>query len=184
MDLDRAIGTRKSVRKFKDKKPDWRDIIEAIDAARHAPISGNNFTLKFILVDNRDSISKIAEASQQSFVNKTHYVVVAASNYSRLRSSFEEKGEIYGRQQAGAAIENFLLKLHEKGLSTCWIGHYTEQQIKKELKIPENEVIEAVFPIGYSNESIKPDKKIELANILFFNKHGTKKMKSPKEIDV
>ena len=184
MDLDKAIQSRKSVRKFKEKKPDWRDILEAIDAARYAPISGNNFNLKFIVVDDREKIGTITESCQQSFINKAHYVVVVTSNNSRLTNSFGEKGETYGKQQAGAAIENFLLKLHEKGLSTCWIGHFTEAQIKKELKVPENMNIEAVFPVGYGNESSKPDKKIELANYLFFNTHGNKKMNKVKSVDI
>ncbi len=184
MDLDKAIQSRKSVRKFKDKKPDWRDILEAIDAARHAPTSGNNFTMKFILVDEKEKIKKIAEACQQNFIVKSHYVVVVYSNYSRLTNSFGEKGETYGRQQAGAAIQNFLLKLHEKGLSTCWIGHFTEDQIKKELRIPANMTLEAVFPIGYGNESAKPKRKVELGNILFFNKHDASKMNKVKSVNI
>jgi len=52
MDLSKLMSSRKSCRKFKDKKPDWRDIIECIDSMRHAPIAGNNFIEKFML-DNR-----------------------------------------------------------------------------------------------------------------------------------
>ena len=52
MELDKAIKSRKSVRKFTSKKPNWRDIVECIDAARYAPMAGNNYTLKFIVIDN------------------------------------------------------------------------------------------------------------------------------------
>ena len=48
MDLDKAIKSRKSVRHFADKKPNWRDIIECIDAARFAPMAGNLFPLKYM----------------------------------------------------------------------------------------------------------------------------------------
>ncbi len=63
MDLDKAIKSRKSVKKFKDKKPDWRDIIEVIDSMRYAPMAGNNFSLKFILVDNKEKIKKISKSA-------------------------------------------------------------------------------------------------------------------------
>ena len=56
MDLNKAIQSRKSVRKFTSRKPDWRDIIECVDAARHAPLAGGIPTLKFILVSNKEKI--------------------------------------------------------------------------------------------------------------------------------
>ena len=48
MELDRVIKKRKSVKNFTNKKPDWRDIVDAIDSARFAPMAGNKFNLKFI----------------------------------------------------------------------------------------------------------------------------------------
>ncbi len=177
MNLDKAIKSRKSVREFKDKKPDWRDIIECVDAARYAPMSGNNFTLKFILIDDKDKIQKIADAAQQSFIAKTHYVVAVCSNPSRTINAFGKKGEIYFRQQAGSAIQNFLLKIEEKGLATCWVGNFVDEQIKKILNIPENVFIEAVLPVGYEFKKTPSKNKIELDSILFFGKYGNKNMK-------
>ena len=59
MDLDKVIHSRKSTKKFGDKKPDWRDIIECIDAMRYAPMAGGNFSLKFILVADKEKITKV-----------------------------------------------------------------------------------------------------------------------------
>lgn len=179
MDFDKLIKLRKSVRKFKGKKPDWRDIIECINSARYVPMAGGNFSLKFILVDDKEKIQKITEASQQLFISQTHYLVVVCSTTLRTVNSFGEKGEIYLRQQAGAAIQNFLLKIEEKELSTCWIGHFVDEQIKRELKIPDNVNVEAVFPIGYEFEKQKPKDKIDLDRIIYFNEYENKKMKKP-----
>src|SRR3989304_553788 len=104
MDLDKALKERHSVKKFKSKKPDWRDIIEAIDAARYAPMAGGNYSLKFILVSDSEKIRNIAEACQQPFVAQAHYVVVACSNPGRTTTAYGKSGESYLRQQAGAAI--------------------------------------------------------------------------------
>lgn len=179
MELDRAIQKRKSVRKFNEKKnPDWRTIIECIDSARFAPMAGNNYTLKFILVDDREKIAEMTEACQQDFIAEAKYVVVACSNPSRAVNLYGEIGNIYSRQQAGAAIENFLLKITESGLSTCWIGYFVEEQIKKILGIPDGINVEAVFPIGYEAEKLKTRKaKIDLNRILYFNSYGNVKMK-------
>jgi len=184
MELDKAIQSRTSVRKFSRKKPDWRDIIECVDSARHAPCAGKNFTLKFIVVDNKEKIGKIAEACQQDFVSSVHFIVVAVSKPDRLINAFgAENGEKYSRQQAGAGIQNFLLKITETGLSTCWVGYFVERMIKKELKIPDDCNIEAVFPIGYNLQKIKPSKKTDLEHYLFFEKYGNKSFKKENKIE-
>ncbi len=185
MELNNIIQNRQSVRKFKTKKPDWRDIIECIDSARYAPMAGNIYSLKFILVDDKKTIQKLADAAQQQFVAQAQYVVVVCTNPSRTVNSYDERGEIYCRQQAGAAIENFLLKIQEFGLSTCWIGAFVDRLVKQALKIPDNINVEAMFPIGYEFEKPRTRKlKIDIDRILHFNKYGNKKMKEIKGLDV
>ena len=179
MELDRTIKSRKSVRKFKDKKPDWREIIDCIDSARYAPMAGGIFTLKFIIVDDPKKIQKIAEASQQPFISNSKIVVIACSNPSILMNAHGKKGEVYLHQQAGAAIQNFLLKIQEKGLATTWIGYFAENLIKEILKIPEKINVEALFPIGYEFKEEKPKTKIDLDSILYFETYGNKRMKKP-----
>lgn len=186
MELDKAIKERHSVRKFSRKKPDWRDIIECIDSARFTPMAGNNFTLKFIIVSDSNKIQKIADAAQQPFVGQVHYVVVICSDAGRILNAYGKRGEIYARQQAGAAIENFLLKITEKKLATCWTGYFVNEQVKRILEIPENVNVEALFPIGYESGELKgrtKRAKIDLDNVLYFNTYKNKKMKAPRKID-
>jgi nitroreductase len=180
MELDKAIQSRHSVRKFSKKKPNWRTIIECIDAARFVSMAGNNYTLKFIVVDDEKKIKAIAKSCQQDFIQDVHYIVVACSNPSRPVNEYGESGKTWTRQQAGAGIQNFILKTVEAGLSTCWVGYFVEEQIKKTLNIPDEVNVEAIFPIGYEFEKPKTKKmKIDLDRILYFNKYGNKKMKSP-----
>jgi nitroreductase len=184
MELNKAIQSRRSIRKFSDKKPDWRKIIEAIDAARYAPMAGNIFSLKFILIDEQEKINKIADWATQDFIKKAKYAVVFVTEPSRtLNAMGKEKGEEYCRQQAGAAIQNFLLKLTEFGLSTCWIGYFNENKIKTLLKIDDECKIEAIFPIGYANE--KPGKRNvrDLNNFLYFNEWDNERMKKEKRVE-
>lgn len=183
MELDKIIQSRKSVRTFKDKKPDWRKIIECVESMRYAPMAGNSFTLKFIIISDEKKIEKLAEASQQDFISKAKYVVVVCSNPSRIANEFgEENAKIWTRQQAGAAIENFLLKIVEKGLSTCWVGYFVEEQIKKELKIPTDLNVEAIFPIGFEADKPKTKRlKIDLDRVLYFEEYGNKQMKKQKQ---
>lgn len=185
MQLDKTIQSRKSVRKYSSKKPDWRDIIECIDACRYAPMAGNIFSLKFVLVSDKDKIEKLAEAAQQPFVTNAEYVVVVCSNPSRTINAFEERGKMYIKQQTGAAIQNFLLKMTEKGLATCWVGHFVEYLVKDAISIPDNVEVEAMFPVGYESPLPKQKSKmrIVLDRILYFDKYGKKQMKKGEGIN-
>jgi len=161
-----------------DKKPDWRKIIRAIDAARFAPSAGGQFALKFILVSDEKKIAELAAASQQNFVGTAKYVVVAVSDDSKLVRSYGDKGVRYTSLQAGAALENFWLALTELGLVTTWVGHFYEEQVKSALEISDDMSVEAIFPVGKetkvkgSERRAKPD----LENIIYFDKWKNKKM--------
>lgn len=185
MQLDKAIKDRHSVRKFTSKKPNWRRIIECIDIAKNVPMAGNNFTLKFILVQDKDIIEKLADAAQQDFISKTHYVVVVCSNPSRTINSYGDRGKIYFRQQAGAAIQNFLLKTQDFGLSTCWVGAFVDNLVKEALNVPKEVYVEAMFPIGYEiGDGKKRKSKIDLDSILYFDKYKNDRMKSPRKLNI
>jgi len=177
MELDKTIKNRTSIRKFKDKKPNWRDILDCIDSMKYVPMAGDNFTLKFILVDDKEKIEKLATVAQQDFINQAKYVLVICSDPSRTVNAYGKRGEIYCKQQAGAAIQTFLLKITEAGLATCWIGHFVDEQVKRELKIPEKINVEAMLPIGYEfRKPVTRKIKTDLDNALYFNEYKNKKM--------
>jgi nitroreductase len=181
--LDKIIHARRSTRKFNSKKPNWRTIIECIDSMRYAPMAGNNFSLKFILVDDPAKIDRISKASQQDFVGEAKYVVVVCTTPIRTEISYEERGKNYLKQQAGAAIENFLLKITEEKLAACWVGHFIDEDIKSILGIPKDIQVEALIPVGYPFKKPEQKRIIELDNVLYFNKYGNKKMNEVAKIE-
>lgn len=184
MQLKDAIEKFHNVKKFSQKKPDWRDIIECIDTSRYTSMAGDNFTLKFILIDEPKTIQKLVEYSQQPFIQDTQYVIVVCSKKKRTKTLYKERAEKYATQQAGAAIQNILLSLTEKKLSTYWIRHFVDKMIKTELKIPNDIDIEALLPIGYEFGKTKKKEKIDLNNVIYFKKWGNKRLKPLKTLDV
>ena len=184
MELNKAIKSRKSVRKFNKKKPNWKDILDCIDSMRYAPTAGNNCTLKIILVDDPKKIEKVSKACQQDFITEAKYLVAVCSKKERLVNAYGNEGEKFNKQQVGSAIQNLLLNIEEKELSTCWIGYFVEEQIKELLSIPKDIEVEAVFPIGFQKEKETTKRvKTDLKNILYFNKYGEERMKPLRKID-
>jgi nitroreductase len=176
MGFDNLVKKRHSVRRFTSRRPDWRKIIFALDTASQAPLAGNVNTRKYILVDEKDKIKKLAEAAQQPFIKDVEYVVVFCTDINQSKRAYGKRAEMYSKQQAGAAIQTFLLKLTEIGMATCWVGAFHEPTVKKILNIPEEIEVEAFFPIGYELGKTKAKPKPELNNNLFFNEWKNKFM--------
>ncbi|HLC53324.1 MAG TPA: nitroreductase family protein [Candidatus Nanoarchaeia archaeon] len=149
MEFDKVIEKRRSVRAFKNKPASWRAVVEAVDAARTIPLAGNNNTLRFLAIMEGEKIEKIAEYAEQLWINQSSIVVIVCSDEAPLEKTYGERGRIYSRQHAGAAIMAFLLKLVDLGLSGCWVGAYDDKKIRSLFDIPENIQIEALIPIGY-----------------------------------
>jgi len=177
MSLNRSIEKRKSVRSFKkSKKPDYRKIIIAIESASKAPLAGNIPCLRYILVSDKEKIRKLAIASDQDFFKDVFYVVVVCSDKILLEKSYYDRSEMYSRQQAGAAIENFLLKITDLGLSSCWVGAFCDMTVKEVLHIPDNVVVEAILPVGFEHLKLERRKRIDFTNHLYFDKYKNKYM--------
>ena len=180
MDLKSAIKKRRSVRVFSNKKVDWRKILRAVDYARFAPMAGNYFPLKFILVSDKDTIRELADASGQGFVGNVQYIVVVISMDSRMVDAYGKRGKKYARQQSGAAIENFLLGLLEQGLDTCWVGHFSDAKVKRAIRMGDSKfdkhIIEGLFPIGKASVKSKANIKRELDSFLYFDYWDNSKM--------
>ena len=179
MELDKAIKERHNIRNLrKGKKQDYRKIIEAIDSANKAPLAGNIASLHFILISDKEKIKELAEASQQDFIADVDFVVAVCSDRKTLEKHYYERGKMYSRQQAGAAIQNFLLKLTDLKLQSCWVGAFSGETVKRILGIPDNVDVEAIIPVGYELGKPRKIEKPELDSMLFFDTYNNKLMKS------
>ncbi|MGV8152156.1 MAG: nitroreductase family protein [Candidatus Nanoarchaeia archaeon] len=176
MEFNSVIKSRASVRKYQDKNFSIQKVVEAIEAANTAPSPGNLAILRYIIIEDKEKIAKIAQASRQDFVKDAKYVVVVCSFEEKAKIMYNEMSDNYIKQHAGAAIENFLLKIVELGLSSCWVGAFSEMTIKHLLKIPDNINIQAVLPVAFEAKAnkTKQAKKTDLENIIYFEKYNQK----------
>src|SRR3989344_117450 len=178
MEFDSVIEKRKSVHSFKSKKVDWRYIMEAVDSACQGPFSDNRNNLKFLIIEEPDKINKIAEFANQLWINEAPILVVVCSDDTNLENMHAERGRVYSRQQAGSAINTFLLKLTDLGINSCWVGAFTDELIKQLLKIPAQIQIEALIPVGYESGNSKKKKKKDLEHALFWEEWDSRKRPS------
>jgi nitroreductase/predicted transcriptional regulator len=168
--FDNILERRHSTREFSDKKPDWRDVVIALDSAQKIPLANNFNNLKYVLVEDRDTIDAMADAAQQPWIRDVHMVVVVGGDETHLEKHYGERGRIYSKQQSGAAIMAFLLKLTELGLDSCWVGAYDDDKIRSLIRAPGNITIEAIIPIGHEKKARfeKKARKRELTRSIYW----------------
>jgi nitroreductase len=185
MDLEKVIKNRRSIRDYSNKDVSTDLVLEAISAANLAPSPGHLQILKFIIVKDSEKIVKIANACQQEFVKSAPIVVVVCSNKSDVEKMYDERADKYLKHHAGAAIENFLLKITDLKLASCWVGAFSELIIKNALNIPNDIEVEAILPVAYASKSIKISEKSkpELINTIFFEEWKNKYQKPVRKIE-
>lgn len=181
MQLDTTIKRRNSIRRYSSRGVNWEKIVEILDSATYAPFAGNLCTLRLILVSDRQKIQEIADVAGQNFIVHAPCLVVVCSDPAIAVNAYNMRGFRYSRQQAGAAIENMLLRITDLGLASCWTGAFDDNMIRKILEIPENIEVEAVLPIANKSAIREVGRKnIPLHNILFFERFGRKQRILPR----
>jgi len=177
MEFDHIIKKRKSIRNFTKRKVSWKFALDAIEAANQGPFAGNHNNLKFVIIENNNTINKIAEITEQPWISDSNLLILVCSDDIHLENIYGERGRVYSRQQAGATIQTILLKLIDLGLESCWVGAYADEILKESLRIPQHIQIEAIIPIGYEDKSksIKKPRKKALDNAIYWEKWDNEK---------
>ena len=169
MEFDAVIKKRRSVRNFKNKAPSWKDVLEAIDSANQGPFAANHNNLKFLIIEDKEKIKEISKHCEQDWMEDLSLIVIVCSDDMHLENIFGEKGRVYSRQQAGAAIHTFCLKLVDLGLQSCWVGAYHDSIIREMLSIPGHIQIEAIVAVGYGTGKIEKKEKKKLEGEVYWN---------------
>jgi len=167
MNVQEAIKTLRSIRKYKDKKVEDEKISRVLNAARLAPSALNNQPWKFIVVSENDMIEKINYACNQTWFTPTMIIgcVDPAESYVR------EDGEGYWKMDLALAIHNLMLTAWDEGLGTCLVSAFSEKEVKELLDIPHYIRVLVLTPLGYPDEEkseIRKRKPIE--EIVFYEK--------------
>ncbi|MFH1358846.1 MAG: nitroreductase family protein [archaeon] len=176
MDFQKVLEKRASVKKYTSKQPPGEKIMAAIDAAEQAPSAGNTQNITYIVVDNPDTIGKIADACQQDFIKQAPWVVIITSDIKQLERLYDVRADKYQKQYVGAAAENFLLKVVDMKLAACWVGAFSEPTMRRILAIPKSHTIDVVIPVGYEMPPAnkKPRTRYSSINRIFFGVWGNK----------
>jgi len=169
MEVFEAIKKRRSVREFKADPVPEEKLKRILEAARLAPSAHNEQEWKFIVVRDFEKRKKLAKAAlNQDFIAQAPLVIVALStNPTHIMTN---EVPAYAVDLA-IAIEHMVLQAVEEGLGTCWIGAFSQKEVKEILEIPKEYKVVTLMPLGFPADS--PRKKIrkKLEEIVSYDRY-------------
>ena len=166
MDVLKAIEARRSIRKYEPSGIPGDHLGKIIEAARLAPSAGNRQPWRFIVARGPELKRRLAEAAgRQMFIADADTIVVAMADAEASPRWFEKDTMI--------AVEHMALAATSLGYGTCWIGAFTEEEVKRILDIPEGIKVVALLPVGVPAESPGPKSRKPIGEIFHGEKYGT-----------
>lgn len=151
------IFARRSVRKYEPDAIDDSEVRDLLEAAMAAPSAVVKDPWDFIVVRDRVSLARIADALPNGkMLAEAALGIVVCGDPRRAH----DQQLSYLLQDCSAAIENLLLAATALGLGTCWLGVHPREnrmtQLRELLNIPEEILPVAVIALGHPAEFPKP----------------------------
>jgi len=170
IDFKEFVKTRVSVRNFAASKIDFKDVVDAVEIAKHAPSVCNRQAWNLHFYDDRNLIDPLLklQAGNSGFTDSIKGLLIVTTDTSQFTKL--ERNQVF--VDGGLFSMNLLLSLHSKGLGSCCLNtcvpFTTEIRIKKIAGILEKERLIMMIGIGYLKDEFKTaySKKKDISEIL------------------
>lgn len=174
MEIMKAINSRRSIRKFRNKKIPKNILLNILESGNNAPSACNLQAWRFIVITSNKIKQLIVDNGAASFIlNAPIGILVIYNNQS---DNLEYNDYI---QSASACIQNMLLTAHSLGIGSCWVCHLPlKRQIRRIIRIPDFYDPIAYIALGYPLTKPKIVKrKNKLDKLISYNFYNFKEKK-------
>lgn len=179
MELKEGIKTRRSIRKFKAEAVSHETIDAVVDVARYAPSWKNTQTARYVVVEDKDLLTRIANESTLGFAHNKEIIeglsqlviitsVAKRSGYEKDGSFTTSKGNEWQMFDAGMAAEAFCLAAHEAGLGTCVLGIFDDAKVAEIIGLGEDRVVSALIAFGVPDQEPAPTPRKEISDFVSY----------------
>ncbi|MDD2371231.1 MAG: nitroreductase family protein [Firmicutes bacterium] len=166
MEFLECLKGRRSIRKFKDTKIDHEVFKRIVENASYSPSWKNSQTARYIVVEDRVLLDKIANDCLNGFTFNEKTIkqapalvlvtyVTGRCGYEKDGSFSTSKGDRWEMFDAGIASQTFSLSAYYEGLGCVILGVFNEELVSEAVGIPKDQKLAAMIAIGYPD--IKPD---------------------------
>jgi nitroreductase len=167
MNVSEVIKKRRSIREFRPEPIPEKILRKILEAARLSPSAHNAQNWKFIVVRDAEKRKKLAEAAGQDFIGKAPVIIALVSLEPDDIMSCDVPTYAVDLAIAGSYMT---LQAWEENIGTCWIGAFSQSEVKKILGVPAQYKVVTMLPFGFPAESPSPRTRKKLEEIVSFEK--------------
>jgi len=177
--FQQLVRSRRSIRRYLEKPVEREKILTCIEAARLAPSADNVQPWRFLIIDDPELKSQLANEvfSGIYFISKfaakapVLIMILARLDIIANRIGKQIQNIHFYLIDTGIAGEHIVLQAEELGLGTCWIGWFNSRKARRFLKIPRKYKIVSLMAMGYyEKRPPKEKKRKKLEEIAWFNR--------------
>ena len=181
MDVMDAIKSRRSVRKYTADSVSDGDIETVLDAARWAPSWANTQCVRWIVVRDTDTKSRLTDTltptnPARDAVRTVPVVLVACAETGRAGfkkgEAVTDKGDYWYMFDVASAAQSLMLAAVELGLATVHVGLFDAKKAEGILGVPDGVRVVELIPLGHPAEQPEGPGRKELGEILFHERWG------------
>lgn len=166
MDTQKTILTKLDVRQYDAKKVPAEVKQKVLEAARATGTGINKQHWKFVLVQDKEAIKRLAEDS-------TSGGWVAGANFAVIVCTDPTLG--FHLLDTGRAVQDMQLAAWDQGVISGIYTGFKEEKMRKDFAIPSNLKPSAVVGFGYPIKKIIGKKnRMPLSELAFVDKFGNK----------
>jgi nitroreductase len=178
--IDEIIKKRISTRRFDDRDVSKATVLDVIETAKYAP-SGKNrqpWRIKILSDEMKESLLNILRSKMNVLkehgslsvsikaIEQCGIVLLVFNPFSYKEIPYSRNRLLMDTQSIGAFIQNVLLCLAEKDLSSLWINdiYYAKDEIER--RFGQGYEVIAALAVGYSNSSRRTTERLSLDEIM------------------
>lgn len=158
MEFNELVLKRQSCRNF-DGRPVEKEVLQkVIEVARLTPSACNSQPWFFTVVTEPDKVKEIASATRVFGANrhceKAGAFIVLEERLATLKEGVSKVvgSQHFAQIDMGIAAAHIILSASNEGLSTCMIGLFDKDAVKKTLTLDKKAELKLVIAVGYASE--------------------------------
>ncbi len=164
MDFLELVKSRYACRAYQPRPVEQEKLLRVLEAVRLAPSGSNRQPWKFIVVHDPDIKRRLVRAcANQRFIASAPVVVAGCGLMPDRMMSCGVPGDPV---DVAIAMEHLSLAATAEGLATCWIGAFSQDDVREVLAVPRGVKVIELMTLGYPADTPRPKRRKALSDIV------------------
>ena len=163
MSLVDVVLSRRSIRKYEQKKIPSEVLGKILEAGRKAPSAANRQPWHFIVVTDDAIKLELSKGLFNKHIKKSPVTIVGCADQGFVNRK-------WSIVDTTIALQNMVIAAWAVGVGSCWVGDFKEEKVRRLLNIPNKWKVVALISLGYPAEKPRPTRRKPIDTIVGFNR--------------